>query len=75
MVAFRDACDRAGIARRRVHDIRHSNATIMRELGIAKEVRKARHGHSTDEMDERYSRPSETQDRAAAELFAEAISR
>lgn len=73
MVGFRDACDRAGIARRRVHDIRHSNSTIMRDLAIPREVRKARHGHSTDAMDERYSRPSEAQDRAAVELVAEAI--
>lgn len=73
MVAFRDACDRAGIERRRVHDIRHGNATIMRDLGITSEVRKARHGHSTDEMDARYSRPSEAQDRAAVERFAEAL--
>lgn len=73
MAAFRDACDRAGIERRRVHDIRHSNATIMRDVGISSETRKARHGHSTDEMDARYSGPSAAQDRAAVERFAEAI--
>lgn len=71
--AFHEACDRAGIARRRVHDIRHSNSTQMRDLGIDREVRKARHGHSTDEMDARYSRASETQDRVAVERLAEAI--
>jgi integrase len=73
MEAFRDACDRAGIERRRVHDIRHGNATIMRDLGIDRETRKARHGHSTDEMDARYSGPSRAQDRAAVERLAEAI--
>ena len=71
--AFREACDKAGIDRRRVHDLRHSNSTLMRALGIDREVRKARHGHSTDEMDARYSRPSESQDRAAVERLAEAI--
>jgi integrase len=73
MEAFRDLCDRASIARRRIHDIRHSNSTQMRELAIPPEVRKARHGHSTDEMDARYSQPSATQDRLAVERHAEAI--
>lgn len=73
MVAFRDACDRAGIARRRVHDIRHSNGGIMRAEGVDRETRKARLGHSTDAMAARYSRASEAQDRAAVESIARAI--
>lgn len=73
MAEFRGACDRAGIARRRVHDIRHSSGTIMRDLGIDRETRKARLGHSTDKMAARYSRASEAQDRAAVERLAEAI--
>lgn len=73
MTAFREACDRAGIERRRVHDIRHSNNEIMRELGIDRETRKARHGHASDAADKRYGRASEAQDRMAVERLAEAI--
>ena len=68
--AFRDACDRAGIARRRIHDLRHSNATMLRELGVSRETRKARLGHTSDQMAERYARPSQVQDRAAVEQLA-----
>lgn len=70
---FHRACDKAGIARRRFHDLRHSNNRISKDLGIAREIRMARHGHSTEEMDRRYGGPSEVQDRAAADLLAEAI--
>lgn len=71
--AFLAACDAAGIPRRRLHDIRHGNNEILKELGVARDVRMARHGHSTTEMDARYGRASEAQDRDAAERFAEAI--
>jgi integrase len=70
---FRLACDAAGIARRRFHDVRHSSATIMRDLGIDREVRKARLGHSTDRMAEHYAQASTAQDRAAVERLADAI--
>jgi len=73
LVAFREACDRAGVARRRFHDLRHSSATLMRELGVDREVRKARLGHSTDAMTERYAHASTSQDRAAVERLAEAV--
>lgn len=71
--AFRLACDRAGVKRRRFHDLRHSSATLMREVGITGEVRKARLGHSTDDMSERYAHASATQDRDAVERLAEAV--
>lgn len=71
--AFRLACDRAGVARRRFHDLRGTSATLMREIGIDKEVRKARLGHSTDDMAEHYSRASVSQDRDAVERLAEAV--
>jgi integrase len=70
---FHRACDLAGITRRRPHDIRHTNNSLMRDVGVAKDVRKARQGHSTDEMDDRYGLPSEIQDRDAAERLSEAI--
>jgi len=45
----------------------------MKELGIPADVRMARHGHSTTEMDNRYGSASRTQDREAVERLAEAI--
>jgi integrase len=73
LAAFRLACDKAGIARRRVHDIRHSNATILRDLAVDKDIRKARLGQSSDRMADRYGKASERQDRAAVEKLAAAI--
>lgn len=73
LYAFRAACDRAGIARRRIHDIRHSNATLLRDLGVSAEARKARLGHTSDKMAARYADASTAQDREAVERLAEAI--
>jgi len=53
--AFKAACRRAAIAERRFHDLRHSTATIMRELGIPEEVRAARLGHASQQMVRHYS--------------------
>lgn len=73
LTAFHEACDAAGIPRRRFHDLRHANNELMKELGIPADVRMARHGHSTTEMDARYGRASKAQDRDAVERLAEAI--
>jgi integrase len=71
--AFHVACDEAGIPRRRFHDIRHSSATLMRELGVSEETRQARLGHSTTKMSRLYGKASIDQDRRAAELLGEAL--
>lgn len=47
---FHAACDAAGIARRRFHDLRGSTATLMKDLGVAEDVRMARLGHETRQM-------------------------
>jgi integrase len=73
LVAFHAACEAAGIGRRRLHDLRHGNNEILKELAVPRDVRMARHGHSTTEMDTRYGRASPAQDREAAEKLAEAI--
>lgn len=70
---FHRACDRAGVARRRVHDLRHTNNALMRDAGVAKDVRKARQAHATDVMDDRYGGPSEALDRDAADRLGEAL--
>jgi integrase len=71
--AFKAACRRAGIAERRVHDLRHSSQTIMRELGVPEDVRMARAGHSTPAMSRDYGQARTGIDRAAAELLGKAL--
>lgn len=68
--AFRQACDRAGIARRRFHDLRMSTATLMAEAGVAEDVRLARLGHASVTMGRHYAVVRETRDRAAVEALA-----
>lgn len=71
--AFHEACDRAGIRRRRVHDLRGTAATLMREIGVAEDARMARLGHSTSTMARHYAKASIDQDQAAVERLAKAI--
>lgn len=70
-----DALDRSGIPRRRFHDLRHTNATLMRAAGVPEEARMARLGHSTTEMARHYGQASETQDRAAVTALAASLKR
>lgn len=72
--AFHEACDAAGIPRRRLHDLRHGNQSILAELGVPEDVRMARAGHSTTAMSRHYGKASERQDQEAAERLARAIS-
>jgi integrase len=72
---FHAACDAAGITRRRIHDLRHSTAHLMADLGVTMEARKARLGHSTDAMATMYSGASEVQDRLAVESLGDALAR
>ena len=71
--AFHDACDAAGIARRRFHDLRGSTATIMAEAGVPEDVRQARLGHATTRMARHYSQVRETRDRDAVERLEGAL--
>jgi integrase len=71
--AFKAACRRAGIAERRVHDLRHSSQTIMRELGVPEDVRMARAGHSTPAMSRDYGQARTGIDRAAANALGKAL--
>lgn len=71
--AFHAACDAAGIARRRMHDLRGTSATILKDLDIPEDVRMARLGHATTKVHRHYAKASEALDRAAVERLAEAI--
>lgn len=71
--AFHRACDRAGIPRRRFHDLRGTSATILRELGVTEDTRMARLGHSTARMARHYAQPSDVQDQDAADRLGEAL--
>lgn len=71
--AFHAACDRAGIARRRFHDLRASTATLMRELGVPEDVRMARLGHSTTRMARHYAQAGAGMDREAADVLGKAL--
>jgi integrase len=67
------ACDRAGIERRRFHDLRHTADTLMEEVGVPENVRMARLGHGTTTMARRYTKPSESRDREAAAALGRAL--
>lgn len=71
--AFHEASDRAGIRRRRFHDLRHTSAHLLADAGVPQDTRKARLGHSTDRMAELYSGASEVQDGLAAEALGRAL--
>lgn len=71
--AFHLACDKAGIRRRRVHDLRVSAATLLQELGIEEPVRMARLGHTTTRMARHYAIARDELDREASRKLAEAI--
>ena len=70
---FHVACDKAGIPRRRVHDLRHTTAHILADLGVTMETRKARLGHTTDAMAAHYAGASEAQDQLAVRRLGKAL--
>lgn len=67
------ACEKAHIQPRRFHDLRHSAASLMDELGVAEDVRMARFGHNTKTMARRYAKGSEALDRAASDALDRAL--
>lgn len=71
--ALKDAYRRAGITPRRMHDLRHTNQTLMEDAGVPELHRMARAGQVTPEANRRYTLPSQEQDRAAVALLARRI--
>jgi len=55
------------------HGLRHSNATILSDAGIAEDVRMRRLGHVRTQIHRRYAHATEAPDRAAAAALDEAI--
>lgn len=70
---FHAALERAGLARRRFHDLRGTSATVMRALGIPEDVRMMRLGHSTVDMARHYGQATVGLDRAASAALGNAI--
>lgn len=70
---FHVALDRAGLPRRRFHDLRGTTATLMRQLGVAEDVRMARLGHSTTDMARHYGQAQTGFDRPATEALGDAL--
>lgn len=57
----------------RFHDLRSTNATILRDRGVPEDVRMPRLGHVTPAMARQYAHPTETPDRIAARELDEAL--
>lgn len=63
--------DQAGVRRIRLHDVRHTYATLARDLGVDSKIVTDRLGHVNKNVTQQiYTHKSTGQDRAAAELVA-----
>lgn len=72
---FHKALATAGIPTRRFHDLRVTNATLMREQGVPEDMRMARLGHSTVDMARHYAKARPGTDRMAAAAIETALRR
>jgi integrase len=71
---FNKLVDRAGVPRIRLHDVRHTYATLARDLGINSKIVTDRLGHANESVTHQiYTHPSDGQDRPAAEMIAKLI--
>ena len=68
--AFRASLRRAGIARIRIHDLRHTFATRLVGRGVDLLTLKELLGHSSIIMTMRYAHPSEDNMRRAVQLLS-----
>lgn len=64
---------RLGLPKVGLHGLRHTNAHLLKDSGVSRDIRMDRLGHSTAEMDRLYSGASETADRAAADALDSVI--
>jgi integrase len=71
---FNRLVDQAGVRRIRLHDVRHTYATLARDLGVNSKIVTDRLGHANESVTQQiYTHKSTGQDRAAAEMIAELI--
>jgi integrase len=71
---FNRLVDQAGVRRIRLHDIRHTYATLARDLGVNGKIVTDRLGHANEAVTQQiYTHQSTGHDRAAAEMIARLI--
>jgi integrase len=71
---FNRLVDLAGVRRIRLHDVRHTYATLARDLGVNSKIVTDRLGHANESVTQQiYTHKSTGQDRAAAEMIARLI--
>jgi integrase len=73
---FNRLVDQAGVRRIRLHDVRHTYATLARDSGISGKIVTDRMGHANEAVTQQiYTHRSTGQDRDAAEAIAATITR
>ena len=71
---FNRLVDQAGVRRIRLHDVRHTWATLARDLGVNSKIVTDRLGHANESVTQQiYTHKSTGQDRDAAEMIARII--
>ena len=71
---FNRLVDQAGVRRIRLHDVRHTYATLARDRGVNGKIVTDRLGHANESVTQQiYIQKSTGQDRAAAEMIARLI--
>jgi integrase len=71
---FNRLVDQAAVRRIRLHDVRHTYATLARDLGVDGKIVTDRLGHANETVTQQiYTHRSTGQDRAAAEMVAQII--
>jgi integrase len=71
---FNRLVDLAGVRRIRLHDVRHTYATLARDLGVDSKIVSDRLGHANESVTQQiYTHPSTGHDRTAAEMIARLI--
>lgn len=71
--SFTTAREKAGLNKVRFHDLRHTAATRMCELGVPLKIVSKILGHSTIKMTERYANPTPDTMKEAVEKLSEYI--
>lgn len=65
--------NRLGLPKLTTHELRHTNATLLRAAGVDEQTRMNRLGHNTTKMARHYAHVVDADDRAAADALQRAI--